>query len=73
MKFVVTVCHHKRTLLKEYTAAVNAHSASLREYTSAAVAGGDAFIAAKRQVKESREACSAIRKRYSDHVEEHGC
>jgi hypothetical protein len=63
---LVAVCHHKRALLKECTAALATYGKDLRECNAA-------VEAAKSRAEESREKCKTAFKRYFDHREEHGC
>jgi len=68
-------CQEKQTLLDSYAVAIEAETQALNEYTEAikSGAGPDVWALMKERLQESQKRCRTIRKRFSDHVEEHGC
>jgi hypothetical protein len=52
--------------------ALDANNRHLRDDSNAISGGGDS-IAMKERAEASREACHAARRRYADHLHEHGC
>ena len=69
---ILTPCQQKHTLLSAYLAALRAYNRHLRDHSAAMSTGGDS-VAIKERAEASRDACRAIRKRYWEHVREHGC
>ena len=73
MKWLVTApCQEKRTLLYAYIHALETHNKDMREFSKSAMSGDDS-TAMKERAVASRETCHATRKRYTDHIHEHGC
>jgi hypothetical protein len=66
-------CPQKRDLLYDYVCALDAHNKDLAEFSKVAVIGGDDSLAMRKRAETSLETCHLARKRYSDHVDEHGC
>ena len=68
-------CQTKLFLLKEYVAALDIHNKDVRAYSDFinTAVDGDLLNMVKKRIKESHERTIDARKRYLDHVKEHGC
>ena len=68
-------CQKKQKLLDSYAVAIEADTKALNEYTEAIKSGvgRDVWVLMKEHLQESQKKCRAIRKRFTDHMEQCGC
>ena len=68
-------CPTKLYLLKEYVACLDLHNNDVREYAQITTAGldGDLMALVKKRLEARLDRVRDSRKRYTDHVGEHGC
>jgi len=68
-------CSKKLFLLKEYVASLGLHNKDVREYAEfvRTEVDGDLMALVKKRMGESLERAQEHRKRYVDHIHEHGC
>ena len=68
-------CPKKLSLLQEYVRSVQVHNQDVREYSELiqTMSDGDLITVVKKRMAESKNGVRDARKRYTDHVQEHGC
>ena len=69
------VCPEKVSLLNDYVSQLHFHSEDVREYAQYVISGldGDGLTALQKRMAESKDRFRDARKRYTDHLDEHGC
>ena len=70
-----SICPQKLYFLKEYVDFLSAHNNDVSEYSKLIIAGvdGDHRNGVKNRVEESLHRYHEARKKYVDHLREHGC